>query len=65
MNKKQFLKKEWQRRMNLVENEEFRKSCLKISEKIGISQNEWNQNKAFIWLYFANEVCKYENENGN
>lgn len=64
MNKKQFFKKEMQRRVSLVENEEFRKSCLKIAQKMGISQKEWEENKAFFWLYFANEVCKYENENG-
>lgn len=64
MKKKQFLEKEMQRRMVLVENEEFRKSCLKIAEIMGISQKEWNENKAFFWLYFANEVCKFENENG-
>jgi hypothetical protein len=56
------IESELQRRFELIENSDFRLKCSKLAEQIGISAKEWNENKAAILLYFANQYCKVENE---
>lgn len=57
------IESELKRRMDLVENAEFRKSCVGIAKKLGISAKDWNENKALLMMMWANEVCRIENEN--
>jgi len=62
MKTNQFIKAEYKRRMDLVNDVEFRKSCVELAQKLGITADEWNTNKATLLLYFANEFCGIENK---
>jgi hypothetical protein len=62
METKKFIKAELKRREDLVMDIEFRKIVAKHVEKIGITADEWNNNKMFILLYFANKFCSIENK---
>jgi hypothetical protein len=55
------MQSEWKRRMDLIENPKFRALCIENVKKLGITAQEWNENKAGILMYFANEFCGYEN----
>jgi len=57
------IESEMKRRTDLFENVEFRKLCINAAKKLGITAKEWNENKAMLCLYFANEMCRIENEN--
>jgi hypothetical protein len=54
---------EWKRRMDLVNDPNFVKLCVKYAQKLGISASEWNANRGSLVLYFANEMCTIENKN--
>jgi hypothetical protein len=56
-----FINAEMKRRTDLVESEEFRTKCVEVAKKLGITPKEWNENKAAILLFMANEYCKIEN----
>ena len=56
-----FIQTEMKRRTDLVESVEFRTKCADIAQKMGITAEEWNNNKVAILMYFANEFCKIEN----
>lgn len=62
METKNFIKAELKRREDLINDIDFRKICAKHVEKIGITANEWNENKMFFLMFFANEFCKIENQ---
>lgn len=62
-NATEMIQAETKRRTDLVYNESFRADCAKLAEKVGITAEEWNANKAMICMMFANEVCKIENQN--
>jgi hypothetical protein len=62
MKTKNFIKTEYQRRLDLVNDVNFRKSCVELVKKLGITAEEWNENKAMLLLYFANEFCGIENK---
>lgn len=62
METKNFIKTEYQRRLDLVNDVNFRKSCVELAKKLGITAEEWNENKAMLLLYFANEFCGIENK---
>ena len=53
---------EWKRRMNLIQNPEFRKSCVKAAKELGITASEWKENKAMLLMFFANKLCAMENK---
>ena len=53
---------EFQRRMDLVNNANFVKACVESAKKLGITAQEWNENKAMLCLYFANQICSMENQ---
>jgi hypothetical protein len=50
--------------MDLVNNPDFVKSCVESAKKLGITAKEWNENKAMLCLYFANQICSMENAAG-
>ncbi len=56
------IKSELKRRMDLVNSEDFRTSCAEIAKQVGITSEEWNNNKAVILMMWANEFCRIENE---
>ena len=56
------IESEWMRRESLVQDYDFRLRCAKIAEAMGITEQEWNANKAIICLMMANEVCSIENK---
>ena len=53
---------EFARRTKLVYDQEFRQHCADYAKKIGITPKEWNENKAGIIMFIANEVCAHENK---
>ena len=58
---KQMITEQLERRTNLVEDIKFRKQCVEVAKKLGITSKEWNENKTSILLFMANEFCKIEN----
>jgi len=56
---------EIKRREDLINNAEFRAMCAEYVQKVGITSEEWNSNKAGILMMIANEVCGLENKNRN
>ena len=62
METKKIIKAELKRREDLVMDIEFRKIVAKHAEKIGITADQWNNNKMPILLYFANQFCSIENK---
>lgn len=58
----QMIDAEFQRRVELVENPEFISKMVVLAKQIGISANEWNENKAAILMMFANQYCQLQNE---
>jgi hypothetical protein len=54
---------EWKRRTDLIENPEFVKLCVEYAKKLGVSAKEWNENRAGLLMFFANEMCAKENQN--
>jgi hypothetical protein len=62
MTPQEMIKSEFKRRTDLVENADFRKQCVKMAKALGITAEEWNQNKIHLMLIFANKVCELENQ---
>ena len=58
------IESEWARREELINSESFRLKAIEFCKQLGISAQEWNQNKAGILMYLANEACKIQNEIG-
>jgi hypothetical protein len=58
----EFIKKEMDLRVKLVHNPNFIKACIEVAKKIGITANEWNNNKAAILLFMANEAISKDNK---
>ena len=56
------IKAEFKRRMDLVNCPDFRKFAADAAKKLGVTAQEWNQNKAAILLMLANEACGIENK---
>jgi hypothetical protein len=56
------IESEWKRRTDLIENSEFVKSCIEVSKKLGVTAKEWNENRAGLLMFFANEFCNKENQ---
>ena len=46
----------------LLKNGSTGEEVKKLQEKLGITADEWNTNKATLLLYFANEFCGIENK---
>ena len=61
----QFIENEINLRVKLVNDPKFIKQSVDVAKRIGITANEWNENKAAILLYFANETLKIDRENGD
>lgn len=57
-----YIKAELKRRLDLVENENFRLKCIEFCKKVGVTAKEWNENKTEILMYLANQFCALENE---
>ncbi len=61
MTTQEFISKELEVRVKLASNENFIKSCIKVAKVLGISANEWNENKTTLLLFFANEAISVFN----
>ena len=55
------IESELKRRMDLVNDQDFRKSCADHAKGLGVTPKEWNENKAMIIMKFANDFCSFEN----
>lgn len=53
---------EMKRRTDLIEDKAFRVMCIETAQKLGISASEWNKNIDIYLMFFANEMCRIENE---
>ena len=62
MKAQEMIQTELKRRRDLVECLQFRKQAVKVAKKLGITAQEWNDNKMAILLMLANEFCARENE---
>ena len=58
----EFIKKEMDLRLKLVHNPNFINDCIKIAKKMGITAEEWNNNKAALLLFMANEAISKDNK---
>jgi hypothetical protein len=56
---------EMKRREDLVNDLSFRTKCAEMAKQIGITAKEWNENKMFIIMTWANEYCGFENKQTN
>jgi hypothetical protein len=61
-NAEKFIQQEMQKRLDLVNDENFRIKSIEVAKKLGITADEWNKNKAIILMYFANEFCTIANK---
>ena len=61
MKAQEIITAEFERRTNLIQDENFRNLAIEAAKKLGITAAEWNENKALLLLYFANEFCSIEN----
>ena len=61
-NVEKFIQQEMQKRLDLVNDENFRIKSIEVAKKLGITADEWNKNKAIILMYFANEFCTIANK---
>ena len=57
-----FIHQEMQKRLDLINDENFRIKSVQVAKKLGITPDEWNNNKAIILMYFANEFCSIVNK---
>ena len=62
MEVEQFIKDEFKRRTDLINDENFRIKCIEVAKQMGITAKEWNKSKGVIILHLANEVCGLENK---
>lgn len=58
----EFINKEMDLRLKLVHNPNFITVCIEIAKKMGITAEEWNNNKAALLLFMANEVISKDNK---
>ena len=47
------IKKEWNRRQDLVECPKFRKLSAEMAKKLGITAKDWNENRAYFLIVFC------------
>lgn len=52
----QFINEQMELRMNLIYNPEFVQKCIEYVQSIGMSAQHWNENRAGILMWMANEV---------
>jgi len=57
-----FIHQEMQKRLDLVNDENFIIKSVEVAKKLGITPDEWNNNKAIILMYFANEFYSIVNK---
>lgn len=63
MKAKQMIKNEMDLRMSIVNDKEFRLQAVEVAKKLGFTAQEWNENKAMILLFMANEMISMDNKN--
>ena len=55
------IKNEFARRTALINDPAFMEAAVEAAKALGITADEWNENRAMISMMFANEFCKIEN----
>jgi hypothetical protein len=63
MKAKQMIKNEMDLRMSIINDKEFRLQAVEVAKKLGLTAQEWNENKAMILLFMANEMISMDNKN--
>jgi len=50
------IRKEMKKRTDLIEKKEFRELCADWAQQLGVTETQWNENRAKFYLFFANKV---------
>jgi hypothetical protein len=50
------IRKEMKKRTDLIEQKEFRELCADWAKELGLTEAQWNENRAKLYLFFANKV---------
>jgi hypothetical protein len=61
LNVPQFIQDEFNRRTDLINDENFINISIEMAKEFGITAKEWNENTFAILALFANEVCALQN----
>lgn len=59
----ELIKNEMDLRMTLINDEQFRIEAVEVAKQLGFTAQEWNENKAMILLFLANEMIAMDNRN--
>ena len=65
MKANELVKNEMNLRMSLINYEKFRIEAVEVAKQLGFTAQEWNENKAMILLFMANEMIAMDNRNGS
>jgi hypothetical protein len=60
----EFIEEQMRLRMELIETPAFREMCVAYAKSVGITADEWNENRAGILMIMANEVVGYGQKEG-
>jgi len=63
-NAQEFIDKELDLRTKIATDPNFINTCVNVAKKVGITAEEWNENKAVLLMYFANIVISEDNKKG-
>ena len=63
MKANELVKNEMNLRMSLINDEKFRIEAVEVAKQLGFTAQEWNENKAMILLFMANEMIAMDNRN--
>ena len=63
-NTQEFIKNELWLRRKLYNTPEFIKESIKIAKALGVTAEQWNENKELILMHIANEIIGLDNVNG-
>jgi hypothetical protein len=61
LNVPQFIQDEFNRRTDLINDQNFINISIEMAKEFGITAKEWNENTFAILALFANEVCALQN----
>ncbi len=62
LNVPQFIQDEFNRRTDLINDQNFINISIEMAKEFGITAKEWNENTFAILALFANEVCALQNK---
>ena len=61
LNAQKFIQDEFNRRTDLINDQNFINISIEMAKEFGITAKEWNENTFTILALFANQVCALQN----